>query len=126
MGNLMLNGISYTGGGGGSGSSEDISDMTWTELVSTTGTSTAVAIPQGTKRLVLTAELGGIVTKVAEEKIENIQKLLDVSSQSTWNMGTEYADTAGNHTTIAMSVTNGSVAASSGYNTVTAKVYALS
>lgn len=104
---------------------EDIADMTWTELVSTTGTSSAVAIPQGTKRLVLTAELGGIVTKVAEEKIENIQKLLDVSLQSTWNMGAEYADTAGNHTNIAMSVNNGLVTVRSGYNTVTAKVYAL-
>lgn len=112
--------------GGGSGSSEEISDMTWTELVSTTGTSTAVAIPQGTKKLVLTAQLGGIVTKVAEESMANIQKLLDVSLETTWNMGGEYADTAGNHTNVAMSVTNGLVTARSGYNTVTAKVYALS
>lgn len=112
--------------GGGSGSSEEISDMTWTELISTTGTSTAVAIPQGTKKLVLTAQLGGIVTKVAEESIANIQKLLDVSLETTWNMGGEYADTAGNHTTIAMSVSNGQVVAKSGYSTVTAKVYALS
>lgn len=112
--------------GGGSGSSEEISDMTWTELISTTGTSTAVAIPQGTKKLVLTAQLGGIVTKVAEESMANIQKLLDVSLETTWNMGGEYADTAGNHTTIAMSVSNGQVVAKSGYNTVTAKVYALS
>ena len=112
--------------GDGSGSSEEISDMTWTELISTTGTSTAVAIPQGTKKLVLTAQLGGIVTKVAEESIANIQKLLDVSLETTWNMGGEYADTAGNHTTIAMSVSNGQVVAKSGYSTVTAKVYALS
>lgn len=112
--------------GGGSGSGEEISDMTWTELVSTTGTSTAVAIPQGTKKLVLTAQLGGIVTKVAEESIANIQKLLDVSLETTWNMGGEYADTAGNHTIVAMSVSNGQVVAKSGCNTVTAKVYALS
>ena len=116
----------YKSVGGGSGSSEEISDMTWTELISTTGTSTAVAIPQGTKKLVLTAQLGGIVTKVAEESMANIQKLLDVSLETTWNMGGEYADTAGNHTNVAMSVTNGLVTARSGYNTVTAKVYALS
>lgn len=118
---LEVNGLSLEG----VNVSEDLADMTWTELVSTTGTSSAVAIPQGTKRLVLTAELGGIVTKVAEEKIENIQKLLDVSLQSTWNMGAEYADTSGNHTNIAMSVNNGLVTARSGYNTITAKVYAL-
>lgn len=118
-----IKGVKY---GGGSDSSEEISDMTWTELVSTTGTSTAVAIPQGTKKLVLTAQLGGIVTKVAEESIANIQKLLDVSLETTWNMGGEYADTAGNHTTVAMSVSNGQVVAKSGYSTVTAKVYALS
>lgn len=119
-------GYMYVEYGGGSGSSEEISDMIWTELISTTGTSTAVAIPQGTKKLVLTAQLGGIVTKVAEESIANIQKLLDVSLETTWNMGGEYADTAGNHTTIAMSVSNGQVVAKSGYSTVTAKVYALS
>ena len=119
-------GYMYVEYGGGSGSSEEISDMIWTELISTTGTSTAVAIPQGTKKLVLTAQLGGIVTKVAEESIANIQKLLDVSLETTWNMGGEYANTAGNHTTIAMSVSNGQVVAKSGYSTVTAKVYALS
>lgn len=119
-------GFMYVDYGEASGSSQEISDMTWTELVSTTGTSTAVAIPQGTKKLVLTAQLGGIVTKVAEESMANIQKLLDVSLETTWNMGGEYADTAGNHTNVAMSVTNGLVTARSGYNTVTAKVYALS
>lgn len=112
--------------GGRGGESKDISDMTWTQLASTTSTSTAVAIPSGTKKLVLTAQLGGIVTKVAEESMANIQKLLDVSLETTWNMGGEYADTAGNHTTVAMSVSNGQVVAKSGYSTVTAKVYALS
>lgn len=119
--------VDYGGGGSGSSSEPDISDMTWTAITSTSyGQSPAVAIPQGTKRLVLTAEYDGIVTKVAEEKIENIQKLLDTSLQSTWNMGAEYADTSGNHTFVAMSVNNNLATAYSGYSGVVVKIYALS
>lgn len=118
--------VDYGGGSGGS-SEPDISDMTWTAITSTSyGQSAAVAIPQGTKRLVLTAEYEGIVTKVAEEKIENIQKLLDTSLQNTWNMGAEYADTSGNHTFVAMSVNNNLATAYSGYSGVVVKIYALS
>lgn len=118
--------VDYGGGSGGS-SEPDISDMTWTLLTSTSyGQSTAAAIPQGTKELVLTAEYNSIVTKVAEEKIENIQKLLDTSLQNTWNMGAEYADTAGNHTFVAMSVNNNLATAYSGYSGVVVKIYALS
>lgn len=118
--------VDYGGGSGGS-SEPDISDMTWTAITSTSyGQSTAVAIPQGTKRLVLTAEYEGIVTKVAEEKIENIQKLLDTSLQNTWNMGAEYADTSGNYTFVAMSVNNNLATAYSGYSGVVVKIYALS
>lgn len=118
--------VDYGGGSGGS-SEPDISDMTWTAITSTSyGQSTAVAIPQGTKKLVLTAEYNSIVTKVAEEKIENIQKLLDTSLQNTWNMGAEYADTAGNHTFVAMSVNNNLATAYSGYSGVVVKIYALS
>ena len=119
--------VDYGGGGSGGSSEPDISDMTWTAITSTSyGQSTAAAIPQGTKRLVLTAEYDGIVTKVAEEKIENIQKLLDTSLQNTWNMGAEYADTAGNHTFVAMSVNNNLATAYSGYSGVVVKIYALS
>ena len=119
--------VDYGGGGSGGSSEPDISDMTWTAITSTSyGQSTAVAIPQGTKRLVLTAEYDGIVTKVAEEKIENIQKLLDTSLKSTWNMGAEYADTSGNHTFVAMSVNNNLATAYSGYSGVVVKIYALS
>lgn len=118
--------VDYGGGSGGS-SEPDISDMTWTVITSTSyGQSTAAAIPQGTKKLVLTAEYNSIVTKVAEEKIENIQKLLDTSLQNTWNMGAEYADTAGNHTFVAMSVNNNLATAYSGYSGVVVKIYALS
>ena len=107
------------------GSSEDISDMTWTLLTSTTGTSSATAIPSGTKYLVLTAELGGYVSMVAKESLATIEKLATVAG-ATFNQGYEYADIAGNHTTIAMSVSSGDVTIKSGYNTVTAKVYAVS
>ena len=111
--------------GEGGGSSEDISDMTWTLLDSTTGTSSGVAIPSGTKYLVLTAELGGYVSMVAKESIATIEKLATVAG-ATFNQGYEYADIAGNHTTISMSVSSGDVTIKSGYNTVTAKVYAIS
>lgn len=111
---------------GGVSRSDDLSEREWTLLAATTGTSSAAAIPAGTEFLVLTAELGGIVSQVAKESIKNINKLLNVSQLSTWNQGYEYADTAGNHTTISMSITAGAVTIRSGYNTVTAKVYAIS
>ena len=108
----------------GGGASDDISDMTWTLLDSTTGTSSGVAIPSGTKYLVLTAELGGYVSMVAKESVAEIDKLASVAS-AIFNQGYEYADIAGNHTAIAMSVNNNVVTIKSGYNTVTARVYAV-
>ena len=110
---------------GGGGTVDDISDMTWTLLDSTTATSSGVAIPSGTKYLVLTAELGGYVSMVAKESIANIEKLATVAN-AIFNQGYEYADIAGNHTTISMSVNNNVVTIKSGYNTVTARVYAVS
>lgn len=104
---------------------EKLSDMTWTLLDSTTATSSGVAIPSGTKYLVLTAELGGYVSMIAAESIEDIEKLADVAN-GIFNQGYECADIAGNHTTIAMSVNNNVVTIKSGYGTVTARVYALS
>ena len=117
-------GLMFVDYGGGGGASDDISDMTWTLLDSTTGTSSGVAIPSGTKYLVLTAELGGYVSMVAKESIAEIDKLASVAS-AIFNQGYEYADIAGNHTTIAMSVNNNVVTIKSGYNTVTARVYAV-
>lgn len=117
-------GLMFVDYGGGGGASDDISDMTWTLLDSTTGTSSGVAIPSGTKYLVLTAELGGYVSMVAKESIAEIDKLASVAS-AIFNQGYEYADIAGNHTTIAMSVYNNVVTIKSGCNTVTARVYAV-
>ena len=118
-------GLMFVDYGDGGGTVDDISDMTWTLLDSTTATSSGVAIPSGTKYLVLTAELGGYVSMVAKESIANIEKLATVAS-AVFNQGYEYADIAGNHTTISMSVNNNVVTIKSGYNTVTAKVYAVS
>ena len=125
---VAINGTVYNIPGSGSGSfvvSDNIAAGKWTLLASTTGTSSAVEIPAGTTNLVLTAELAGIVSVVAEEGMDVINKAIEVAQLSTWNKGYEYADTAGNHTTIAMSINNNYVTIKSGYNTVTAKVYAV-
>lgn len=131
MSNLpSINGVTLTGNktsselGIGSGS-DDLTDLTWTLLGSTTGTSTPIPIPDNTKYLLLTAELGGYVSYVAIQSIANINKLA-TETNLTFNQGYEYCDIAGNHTTIVMSVSEGNVTISSGYGTVTVKVYSLS
>lgn len=122
---IRMDDIIYAQGASG-GSAADIAHMTWTYVTSTTGTSTPEAIPSGTKRLVIMAEINGMTSKVADESIDNINKMLDVTQATSWNQGYEYADTAGNHTNVAMSVSNGLVTIKSGNNTVTATLYALS
>ena len=116
-------GIKYGSGGSGGGDNDDLSDKTWTLIVSTTGTSAATDIPAGTEWIVLTAEMSGIISEVARERVSNISKLLDVSQLSTWGMGYEWADTQGNHTTVSMSISSGKVTVKSGYNTVTVKAF---
>ena len=106
---------------------EELSDMTWTELTSVAGaTSSAIPIPDGTKYLLLTSELGTNMNIVAYESIDTINKAITESGISTWNKGYEYYDIGGNHTNIVMAVSNGEVTIKSGYQTVTARVYALS
>lgn len=114
------------GSGGGSGDNDDLSNKTWTLITSTTGTSAEIDIPSGTEWLVLTAEMGGRVSEVGKERMSNINKLMDVAQLTIWGKGYEWADTLGNHTTISMAVNGGKVSIKSGYNTVTAKVYAVS
>lgn len=106
--------------------SEDIADMTWSSLVYTTTTSASTAIPAGTKYLVLTAELSGTVSLLGYVSIDVINKVISESGISKFNMGYEYYDTGGNHTNISMTIDSGNVVCKSGYNTVTARVYALS
>lgn len=119
---------SGSGGSGGSseGDNDDLSDKTWTLITSTTGTSAEIDIPNGTEWLVLTAEMSGRVSEVGKERISNINKLMDVAQLTIWGKGYEWADTIGNHTTISMAVNGDKVSIKSGYNTVTAKVYAVS
>lgn len=122
-------GLKYIGGSGGSsggGDNDDLSEKTWTLITSTTGTSAEIDIPSGTEWFVLTAEMGGRVSEVGKERISNINKLMDVAQLTIWGKGYEWADTLGNHTTISMAVNGGKVSIKSGYNTVTAKVYAIS
>lgn len=120
-------GLKYIGGSsGGSGDNDDLSEKTWNLITSTTGTSAEIDIPSGTEWLVLTAEMSGRVSEVGKERMSNINKLMDVAQLTIWGKGYEWADTLGNHTTISMAVNGGKVSIKSGYNTVTAKVYAVS
>lgn len=105
---------------------EDISEMEWTLLDSTTSTGTSTLIPEGTKYLALVVDFSVSASIVAIESIKNIIKTMDITSKSVWNVGYEWCDTAGNHTYVAMSGDATHVQAYSGYNTVTAKVYAVS
>ena len=124
VGNML---VDYGEGSGSSGaSSDDMSDMTWTLLDSTTGTGTSTLIPTGAKYLVLVVEFSVSASIVAKESIKNIIKTMDITSKSVWNVGYEWCDTAGNHTYVAMSGDATHVQAYSGHNTVTAKVYAVS
>ena len=105
---------------------EDIAEMEWTLLDSTTSTGTSTLIPEGTKYLVLVVDFSVSASIVAIESIKNIIKTMDITSKSVWNVGYEWCDTGGNHTYVAMSGDATHVQAYSGYNTVTTKVYAVS
>lgn len=105
---------------------EDIAEMEWTLLDSTTSTGTSTLIPEGTKYLVLVVDFSVSASIVAIESIKNIIKTMAITSKSVWNVGYEWCDTGGNHTYVAMSGDATHVQAYSGYNTVTVKVYAVS
>lgn len=113
--------------GGGSSEQQDIADMTWTELASTTGTSAAVAIPTGTKKLAVVAIFGGKTTLLACESLNSINKILDITQQTTYILGGSWKDQTGaNYGDNSCQISNGFLTAYSSYNTITTKVYALS
>lgn len=116
--------VDYGEGGGGS---DNLADMTWTLLASTTSTSQAETIPADTKWLVVTAEFGGTeVALVAKESISNINKIMELSQLSKLVLSGSWRDSAGNNATLAAEISNGQVVAVSSYHTVTTKVYAVS
>lgn len=116
--------VDYGEGGGGS---DNLADMTWTLLASTTSTSQAETIPADTKWLVVTAEFGGTeVALVAKESISNINKIMELSQLSKLVLSGSWRDSAGNNATPAAEISNGQVVAVSSYHTVTTKVYAVS
>lgn len=115
------------GGSGGGGGSDNLADMTWTLLASTTSTSQAETIPGNTKWLVVTAEFGGTeVALVAKESISNINKIMELSQLSKFILSGSWRDSAGNNATPSAEISNGQVVAVSSYHTVTTKVYAVS
>lgn len=116
--------VDYGEGGGGS---DNLADMTWTLLASTTSTSQAETIPADTKWLVVTAEFGGTeVALVAKESISNINKIMELSQLSKFILSGSWRDSAGNNATPSAEISNGQVVAVSSYHTVTTKVYAVS
>lgn len=116
--------VDYGEGGGGS---DNLADMTWTLLASTTSTSQAETIPADTKWLVVTAEFGGTeVALVAKESISNINKIMELSQLSKLVLSGSWRDSAGNNATPAAEISNGQVVAVSSHHTVTTKVYAVS
>lgn len=117
------------GSSGGSGGSEDISDMTWTLLTSTSGTGSATAIPSDTKYLVVAVKdtNNGKVTIAAKESISAINKVLDVLGETTYILHGYWKDQSGNdYGDASAQISNGYVTAYSSYNTLTTYVYALS
>lgn len=113
-------------GEGGEGS-DNLADMTWTLLASTTSTSQAETIPGNTKWLVVTAEFGGTeVALVAKESMSNINKIMELSQLSKFILSGSWRDSAGNNATPSAEISNGQVVAVSSYHTVTTKVYAVS
>lgn len=128
-----INGSGYMfidyGSSGGSGGSEDISDMTWTLLTSTSGTGSATAIPSDTKYLVVAVKdtNNGKVTIAAKESISAINKVLDVLGETTYILHGYWKDQSGNdYGDASAQISNGYVTAYSSYNTLTTYVYALS
>lgn len=116
--------VDYGEGGGGS---DNLADMTWTLLASTTSTSQAETIPADTKWIVVTAEFGGTeVALVAKESISNINKIMELSQLSKFILSGSWRDSAGNNATPSAEISNGQVVAVSSYHTVTTKVYAVS
>lgn len=116
--------VDYGEGGGGS---DNLADMTWTLLASTTSTSQAETIPADTKWLVVTAEFGGTeVALVAKESMSNINKIMELSQLSKFILSGAWRDSAGNNATPSAEISNGQVVAVSSYHTVTTKVYAVS
>lgn len=116
-------------GGGSEGSSEEISDMTWTLLDSTTSTGTATPIPSGTKYIVVLSKDGnnGKVTMVAKESLSNINKVMDLLQETTYILGGYWKGQAGaDYGDTSCQISNGQVIAYSSYITNTTYVYAVS
>ena len=124
---VRVYGLKWTGGI--QDTSDDMSDMTWTLLDSTTSTGTATPIPSGTKYIVVLSKDGnnGKVTMVAKESLSNINKVMDLLQETTYILGGYWKDQAGaDYGDTSCQISNGQVIAYSSYITNTTYVYAVS
>lgn len=117
------------GGGSGDSSKSDISDMTWTQIISQAGGawSTATAIPSNATHVAVVVDFDNKVYMPQTFKLSDWDKYADILNHSLvewgfdWKVGSSY-DTI----QIEYDSTNRTVRTYAGYNGLTIKTYALS
>lgn len=107
---------------------DDLSDMSWTLVDSTTGESGYSDIDASWKYFVIMSSISGTQRMfVSVDKISDIQKSMDVSGVSSIVIGHEWYDFSANHTYCIAEITDqNKVRIKSGYGTVTCYLYAVS
>ena len=107
---------------------DDLSDMTWTLVDSTTGESGYSDINASWKYFVIMGSISGTQRMfVSVDKISDIQKSMNVSGVTSIVIGHEWYDFSANHTYCIAEITDqNKVRIKSGYGTVTCYLYAVS
>lgn len=107
---------------------DDLSDMTWTLVDSTTSESNYSDIDASWKYFVIMGSISGTQRMfVSVDKITDIQKSMNVSGVTSVVIGHEWYDFSANHTYCIAEITDqNKVRIKSGYGTVTCYLYAVS
>lgn len=107
---------------------DDLSDMTWTLVDSTTSESNYSDIDASWKYFVIMGSISGVQRMfVSVDKISDIQKSMNVSGVTSVVIGHEWYDFSANHTYCIAEITDqNKVRIKSGYGTVTCYLYAVS
>ena len=106
---------------------DDLSEMTWTLITSTTTTSDYYDIGSNWKYIVLMGSISNTQRMyVSADKLSDLFKALEVSGASSIVTGHEWYDFAANHTYCIAELDDTRIRIKSGYSTVTCYLYALS
>lgn len=106
---------------------DDLSEMTWTLITSTTSTSDYYDIGSNWKYIVLMGSISNTQRMyVSVDKLSDLFKALEVSGVSSIVTGHEWYDFAGNHTYCIAELDDTRIRIKSGYSTVTCYLYVLS